>query len=108
MAEHIVGIVTGYSQTLKMAVESRIRTDVNGKGVVDVKQLHPTRDISICLVDAVVSMREEGQATYLGRMYPKNTVGWRGGGDGVREIGVKVRPRFDDGGGSNFFIHVYL
>lgn len=65
MAEHVVGIRASSCQTLKIADKSRIWADVNGKGVVDVKKLHPTRDISICLVDAVVSVREEGQATYL-------------------------------------------
>ena len=71
MSKHVVGIVSSSSQTLEIADESRIWTGVNCKAVVHVKKFHPTRNISICLVDAVVSVGEEGQATYLGRMYPK-------------------------------------
>ena len=41
-------------------------------------------------------------------MYPQRAVSWRGGGDGVREISVEVRPFFNDVGGSNFFNHVDL
>ena len=65
MAKHVVGVVSGGSQRLEITNESRIRTDVNCKAVVHMKKFHPTRNMTICLIDAVVNVGEKGQATYL-------------------------------------------